>query len=396
MADVVLGESLQDERGEAVRALLAQPLRHVGDDLDTFRLVARHHEWLTAWFDETCGWALSIDIASGVVRLAKLRPDPDATRPLTTGRGQDAPFDRRRYQFLCLIAAELVTRPMTTMGLLAQAVASRGEFRTERHGDRRAFVDALRALVRWHAVTVTSGDVDSFVTEESANALLAADSTVLHRLLVSPVAPSRLTSDDVSEAVAALTSTHQAPDESFDRDERNRRCRQGLARRLLDDPVVHLDDCSEDERSYLATGAGRQWLRDRTTEAGLELEERAEGLLAVDEAATTSDVAFPAPHGNVHQMALLLVESLVEVDSTTGQRLAVTRSSDELVRAVRVRLDTHPRWAKAFQDPGGERLLASQALDLLASIGLVRPLADHRWEGRPAICRYRVETGGML
>lgn len=88
----VLGASLGVERRDAIQALLSRPLRHVDDDLDTFRLVARHQAWLTAWFDETCGWVFTVDLASGVARLAKQRRDPDASRPLTTGRGQDAPL----------------------------------------------------------------------------------------------------------------------------------------------------------------------------------------------------------------------------------------------------------------------------------------------------------------
>ena len=45
---------------------------------------------------------------------------------------------------------------------------------------------------------------------------------------------------------------------------------------------MHLDELSAAEREYLANPAGRRWLRDRVAEAGFELEERAEGLLAVD------------------------------------------------------------------------------------------------------------------
>lgn len=396
MADTsTLSASIADERRTAIRALLAQPLRHVAEDADVFRLVAHHQDWLASWFDDTCGWPVTVDAAAGVARLGKRRPDPDVSRPLTTGRGRDSPFDRRRYQFLCLIASELVDRPMTTMGLLAQAVAGLCDFRTERHSDRRAFVDALRALESWRAVVVTSGDVDAFVTEESANALLTADATVLHRLLATPVSISRLDAADTDAAVVELGRVGHAPDDTFDRDERNRRIRQRLARRLLDDPVLHLDDCTDDERAYLATGAGRQWVRDRVDEAGFVLEERSDGLLAVDPAATATDVVFPGPHGTAHQMALLLVDAFVVADPATGERVATTRAFDDLATVVRQRLDRNPRWAKAFQEPGGERHLAREALDVLAAHGLVRAEGD-RWAGRPALCRYRVDTGGML
>lgn len=95
-------------------------------------------------------------------------------------------------------------------------------------------------------------------------------------------------------------------------------------------------------------------------------------------------------------MALLLVDELVEIDPGTGDRLAITRALDEVATIVRRRLDAHPAWAKAFQEPGGEAQLAQRALELLASLGLVRREAGHRWRARPALCRYGVDTGGML
>ena len=130
MPDLALEEHLASERSLAVRTLLAHPVVDSEDDPDAFRQIARHAPWLTEYFEKACGWALTVDAASGYARLAKrAAAAPDITRPLRRTRGQSAPFDRRRYQLLCLVCAELVRHPVTTVGLLASAVDGCGRAR---------------------------------------------------------------------------------------------------------------------------------------------------------------------------------------------------------------------------------------------------------------------------
>ena len=74
-----------------------------------------------------------------------------------------------------LSAAELVRRPVTTIGLLAQALPPDAQFDTSRRVDRTAFVDALLALGQWGVVRATAGSVDAFVEDERGNAILTAD-----------------------------------------------------------------------------------------------------------------------------------------------------------------------------------------------------------------------------
>lgn len=390
-----LAIQLDAERAEAIQHLLRRPLLDVGAHHDAYTLVARHAAWLADWFDTACGWTLHVDAAAGFARLAKRHPDPDPTRPLRRLRGSGAPFDRRRYQLLCLVAAELVSHPVTTVGLLARAVGASGDFEAERHGDRVAFVDALLVLRAWRAVDVTSGDVEDYVGNEKANALLTADLARLHRLLVPATAPSRVDPGrGFAGAVDALLHEPRYDGAHLDTAEPHRATRHVLARRLLDDPVVHLDDCTDDQRDYLASGAGRTWLRARVAEAGLILEERAEGLAVVDEAGRTTDDTFPAPNGTVHQMALLLIDHLVAeaptADGTGLERRPRTRTRTELAAAVEQRLAAHPNWAKAYQEPGGAERLAAEAVAVLRAFGLVRPSPDGAAvEARPALCRYR-------
>jgi len=387
VADLALADHLADERARAVRTLLAAPLLDTGADPAAFRLVVRHQGWLTEWFETVCGWALVVDVASGFARLAKRAGEVDATRPLKRTRGAAQPFDRRRYQLLCLVCAELVRHPVTTVGLLARAVALDAGLDTSRHAERAAFVDALRALVSWGALRATGGDVDAFLDSDQGNAMLMADTARLHRMITSATAPSALPEElDVHAATESLLVEPrygEAPHDpdSADADQRLRWARHTLARRLLDDPVTYLDDLGPTERDYLASSAGRKWLRDRVAEAGLELEERAEGLLAVDPAGIATDRFFPAPHGNAHQLALLLLDRLARPPGALDP-VAVRRE----VEAV---LDRFPGWARSHREGDGPERLAEEAIQLLIGFGLARREPGGEVTARAALARYR-------
>lgn len=395
MARAALGEHLSSERSEAIRSLLGRPLLDADAHPDAFRLVARHAGWLTDWFERVCGWALTVDVAAGYARLAKRASAVDASRPLRRTRGAGGPFDRRRYQLLCLVCAELVRHPVTTVGLLAGAVTADAALDTSRHSERAAFVDALRALVGWGAVRATAGDVDAFVGSERGNAILTADTARLHRLLVSAAAPSALPAElgteQVEERLLAEPRYGHGPDQlaAAGDEARNRWARHSLARRLLDGPVVHVDELNPVEADYLASLSGRKWLRDRVAEAGFELEERAEGLLAVDPDGVASDRHFPAPMGNAHQLALLLADRLVTTDAGGCRQLGrlSARQVEAEVDAIFARF---PAWARGQRDEGGPERLGREALELLASFGLVRREPDGGIVARPALARYRV------
>ena len=395
MADSALGEHLASERSRAVRFLLARPLLDAEDDPDAFRLVARHAGWLIEYFERTCGWALNVDLAAGFARLAMRAAWVDASRPLRRSRGAASPFDRRRYQLLCLVCTELVRHRVTTVGLLAGAVTADGGLDTSRHGERAAFVDALRALAAWGALHVTAGDVDAFVDSDRGNAILTADTARLHRLVASAVAPSALSEELTGEqAVERLLAepryghVAEQPEEAGD-EARTRWLRHRIGRRAIDDPVVHLDELSAAECEYLASPGGRKWVRDRVAEAGLELEERAEGLVAVDPDGIATDRHFPAPLGNAHQLALLLAERLVSTDPGGGRELGQL-SPRQLRDEVDDIFARFPAWARSQRDEGGPERLGREAIELLASFGLVRVDEDGTVKARPALARYRV------
>lgn len=394
MASAGLDEHLSAERATAVRELLASPLLDAEVDRDEFRLVVRHAEWLMNYFEQTCGWTLTVDTAAGFARLAKRAVDVDASRPLRRTRGDGTPFDRRRYELLCRVCAELVRHPVTTVGMLASAITAEARLETSRYGERTALVDALRVLAVWGALRVTAGEVDAFVDNEQANAILTADTARLHRLIVTANPPSSLPDDiGVDRAIDALAAEPRygeaGESEAASDEARNRWARHRLGRRLLDDPVVYLDDLPAAERDYLASISGRRWLRDRVAQAGFELEERAEGLLAVDPEGIATDARFPAPQGNAYQLALLLADRLAPPQVDGGRTLG-RLDADELSAYVRAVLTRFPNWARGRRDGDGPDLLMAKAVDLLVAFGLARREADGGVTALPALLRYRV------
>jgi uncharacterized protein (TIGR02678 family) len=398
VARPALDEHLSAERSSALREMLATPLLHADANRDAFRLVVRHAQWLTDYFETTCGWSLTVDSAAGFARLAKRAASLDATRPLRRTRRDEAPFDRRRYQLLCLVCAELVGHPVTTVGLLATAITGEAELDTSRPGERSAFVDALNVLVSWGVLRVSAGDVDAYVESAAANAILAADTARLHRLLVSAVAPSALgeAPGASDRGVVELLSAEprygdvadSAPAEAGDA-ARNRWARHRLGRRLLDDPVLYIDDLAPAESDYLASLSGRRWLRERGAEAGFEVEERAEGLLAVDAEAVATDARFPMAQGNAYQLALLLADRLVPMEPDGRRRLGQLgpQGLRAEVDAILARFAT---WARGRRDGDGPRRLAEEAVALLLAFGLARRDAEGTVFALPALARYRV------
>ncbi len=395
MPDTLLADHLHEERTRAARAILRAPLLDIDTDPEAFRLVVRHHGWLVERFETTCGWHLTVDARAGFARLAKRAADIDVTRPLKRDRGSEAPFDRRRYELLCLVAAELVRHPVSTVGLLARAVTADAGLDTSRRSERVALVDALRALMAWGAARATAGDVDAFADDERGNAILHAETARIHHLLVSATAPSSLPDDlDTKSATDALLAEPRYGDaasrpDDVDEERRLRWVRHALGRRTVDDPAIHDDDLTDAERDYLANPAGRKWLRDRVTELGFELEERWDGFLAVDRDAIATDALFPGPHGNAHQLALLLVDRLVGTDGD-GRRVIGELSPHELRRAVLDVLARFPGWAKGHREGDGPDRLAREAVDLLVGFRLARREFDGTVTGRPAVARYRI------
>ena len=383
---------------QGIRALLAMPILHERQAPELFAVIRARRGPIAKWFDHTCGWTLTVEPRAGYARLAKVRASSDGRRPARRERGGRAAFDRRRYTLLCVVAAELLAAPVTTIGLLATRVerataadAAIPDFDTARRSERLAYVDVLLLLERWHALEALDGATEAFADTAEAKVLYRVDSTLVVRLLASPQGPSRFTTDPehVPERFDGLLTALVAeprygePGAATDV-QRNLQARHSVFRRLLDDPVVHRDELDHAELAYVTSPTGRRLLRDAARRAGMVLEERDEGWMLVDPDAIATDRRFP---DDTHTGAagLLLLDAL--------QRGPDGLTDEQLVRATAGILAREPSWARGYQSDDGADRLASDAVEVLLAFGLVRR------EGavvvaRPAAARYAVTSSG--
>lgn len=377
----------KEEIARAIKTLLGRPLVSQHDDPAAFDLIRKRRQPLTQWFDYFCGWRLVVEPRQGYARLVKVRSEASATRPARRRRTTRAPFDRRRYTLLCLCAAELLTSPVTTIGMLAQRVVQAAAVEAEvpafdpvRAEERAAFVDAVKLLEHYGAVSAMDGTTDSYLADEDAKVLYRVDTTRVIRLLAAPVPPSR------AADVTALTAEARYGGDEPTETQRNLWARHSLIRRLLDEPVVYRDELTPAQSAYAASLTGRQIIRRAAEEAGFVLEERAEGFLLVDPDATATDAKFPDDGSHAKVAALLLLDLLVSAGPVTAARLDAEAAG--LLRRF-------PQWARAYQSDGGGPRLAEDALEILTLFGLARRSGD-RVAALPAAARYRVDRGTDL
>ncbi|NLT53748.1 MAG: TIGR02678 family protein [Actinomycetales bacterium] len=391
----------QDEVARGVRLLLRRPLILQRHDKEDFDLVRRRTVPLQRWFDYYCGWTLLIEPRQGYARLVKVGT-ADTTRPARRLRSGRAPFDRRRYVLFCVLAAELMETPVTTVGLLADRVRMACStdpelppFDTAKRAERMAFVDALSVLEHLGAVETMDGDLAGYVESADAKVLYRVDPTLLIRLLATSRGPSTL-GVPTAEVPARLPelldrlTVEQRYGAADDPDleppsdvQRNLWLRHSTLRRLFDEPVLYLRELSRAQRDYLASPTGRQLLRKAAREAGFVLEERAEGYLLVDPEAIATDSTFPDGQSTAKVAALLLLEQLRERSDGWS-----TSGLEDWAGGLLAR---HPRWARGYQDDDGRRRLVVDALRVLSAFRLVEQ-HDGRVTPSPAAARYQISV----
>jgi uncharacterized protein (TIGR02678 family) len=319
-----------EEVARGVRLLLARPLLTNGQDPDGFDIIRRRREPITKWFDYYCGWRVVVEPRAGYARLFKTTQRPDRTRPV---------FDRRRYVLLCLVCAELLTTPTTTLDELTASLkqADEMEFDPARRSDRNAFNGVLSFLEEHGAIEVDEQ--------------IRADPTLITRLLSAPVPPS--TVDTIEDL------THES---RYETAHRSLWQRHSVMRRLIDDPVLYKEDLTANQLAFLGSPAGRKVVQTGITLAGCTLEERKEGYVVVDTDAIATDTRFPDDDNNAKVAALLLLDRLALGPATT----------EDLAEEAREVLTRFRNWAKAYQSDGGAGRLAADGLELLEAFGLAR------------------------
>ena len=397
---LVIAEREDVARG--IRLLLGNPLISEHAAPEWFDLVRRRREPIKQWFDYYCGWTLLVEPRLGYARLLKVRAVHDASRPARRPRSGRAPFDRRRYVLLCLVAAELLTVPVTTIGLLADRISHASAtdpviapFDSAHRPERMAFADVLRLLESYGVVEVVDGSTENFVDSATAKVLYQVDSSLLLRLLAAPVGPSQLAvpAEEVRLRLMPLLgmvtrerrygrTADDSPDAAPASEvQRNLWLRHSIFRRLADDPVLYLADLTAEERAYLASPTGRQLLRRAADQGGFVLEERAEGVLFIDTEGLATDSRFPDDASTAKVAALMLL------DSMAGAAITI----EQLRISVGELLARFPRWAKGYRGEDGRAQLVCDALAVLTGFGLVR-VTGGLVQPLPAAARYAVGT----
>ncbi|HEX9288739.1 MAG TPA: DUF2398 family protein, partial [Anaeromyxobacteraceae bacterium] len=160
------------------------------------------------------------------------------------------------------------------------------------------------------------------------------------------------------------------------------RARHTVFRRLLDDPVVYLDELAPRACEWLE--GGRAFVYERLErDVGLVVERRLEGLAAVDPEGELADTLFPDGSSTVKHAALLLCEWLAE-----EARSSAVANADVIERVAALREDYGAKWSKEYEDgDAGTARLAGDALAVLAAFGLAAS-RDRGWTALPAAARF--------
>jgi uncharacterized protein (TIGR02678 family) len=382
--------SAVDDKQRAARMLLRRPLIRSTDE-DRYRLVRRHAPDLAEWFEINTGWAVHVD--SEVVRLDR---EPatvgDATHPFAAKRGA-LPFSRRRYVLLMLSLSVLErSDSQIALGRLAELVigaATAPELAAAGFGfdlgsreERSDLVAAVQLLLEWGVLTRVAGDEAGFV-QKTGDALYDVSRRVLSQLLVTRRGPSTIAADTLDERLAAMRDRGTAPTVEL----RNLRLRHALTRRLLDDPVLYLDELDDDETGYLRTQ--RTALCRRITElTGLVPEIRHEGIAMVDLDDDLSDVRMPEKGTDGH-VTLLLAEFLARSGATSYDVEAL------VVHLRAIAPDYAKYWRAAALDASAAADLVQSALNRLAALRLIERDGDSV-RVRPALARFALAEPTIL
>jgi uncharacterized protein (TIGR02678 family) len=367
----------REEFRSAVRALLMTPL--MTPMHEDFVAVRRQADALHEWFTRETGWPLQIgrDGARLYKRPADLK---NPTRGLPD-------FDRRRYVLLCLACAVLERAdPQVTLRILGErllGLAAEPELTTlgftftlSSHHERRELIAVCRTLLSMGVLQRIAGDEDAFVQGggDQADALYDVHRPALAGMLAAVRGPSTWPSDEapatLDQRLHALVDEHVA-----DSDEGRRTAlRHRIAREVLDDPAVYVEELTPEARAYFINQRGA--MAARLCEAtGLVAEQRAEGVALVDQAGTLTDVAMPAEGTDAH-VTLLVAEYLAagyrqRPDAASAPQPFV-RPEHDIVNFLSDAKNRYGRyWRKSAREPGAERELAKIALGRLEKLRLV-------------------------
>lgn len=354
---------MNDELREMARRLLRTPVVLASVAPELHRQVRHNRDELAAMFRTYLGYRLQVD--ARMARLYKAGLGAATGRPLT--RAPNIPFTPRDYTYLALVCGVLLTtRSQVLLSALVEdvrqaAVEAGVEASIDSIAERRALVHALRYLIGLGAITEDAGSVGGFAENPAAEALLWIERDVVRATLSTPLRDVDAPGDLVDTAARVDADS----------------IRHAVRRRIVENPVVMLDELSDAEVAWLRQDQRREaQILERNL--GMILEIRAEGVAAIDPTDELTDIHFPG-EGTRAQAALLAVDRLIgqlAPPPPPGQAsFAVPVPSGALESAVNDLVAMHrSRWSKEYVERP-ERL-AVDVEDLLTGVGLLRCDSD--------------------
>ncbi len=346
----------------AARRMLQTPLLCAERDAEAFAAVRKHEVALDRLFTQRLGYRLQV--SSRTARLYKTTSLAHR-RTLNTVGSTPRPMTQRELVLLTLILAAVAAGPRVIslrdlVGDVHSAAADAEITLGSEPADRRAFVVVLKWLIHTGLAAELHEKVGRYETDADADAVLEFDP------------------DRVALLPLPALSRAETPSDLIDRSAARANTRQWLRARLVEDPVLYAVDVTEPEWSELRRRIGeeRAMLDDMF---GLQLEARAEGVVAIDPEDRLTDIAFPAAN-TLNHAALLLLDALIE---RGGE---VDRADMETMLATMI--ERHARhWSKS--QTASVPALADRVIRLLGDLRLLQ-VDDTRVRSLPAAARYAV------
>jgi uncharacterized protein (TIGR02678 family) len=385
----------EEQRQTAFRALLAAPF--VGADEPDFALVRRHQPELARRATDVFGYRLHV--GSTAARLVGAPTERSARRPLRVPPASESGRRRPRDEWprlsdrgvvllLCTLAALERGGAQTALAELARDTAAAAadcdppigvDFQAR--AERLAFADGLELLVAWGVLEHTAGSKASYRSLEAGEdeALLTVDRRRLAALLRDP-----------AQALAAATpgeidalSEGYAPTAEGTR----RSVAHELARRLIEDPVLVLDELDDGARTYFLGQRAR--IEDAVGGAtGVAVERRAEGTALVSDDRALTDMPFPT-RSTAKQAALLLCDALRR-EARPKAQAPVGVTPERVVALVRGLAAEHrEHWQRDPGDPAVVAALAADAVAILVALDLVVAEPSGALRVQPLAHRFR-------
>jgi uncharacterized protein (TIGR02678 family) len=368
-----------EEAAACLRALMVRPWLVAGRDDDLIAAVRRNE----ARVKDVCarlGWVLVVE-----PDLVRLRKTPPARLDVYAAA---APSPLTCSWFFLLAAAAESQPARVGLGALVtaarEAAAEAGVSTTGDVRERRAIIAALRLLDDRGVIERMDGELDTYVTDESAVVLLAIHHTRLVQLVAnwSPVDPRT----DPAGFLAQVTG---------ERDPARR-----MRRRLVDDTLVHTDDLDPDEADWLSRRVRGDDGGPLADALGLHLERRAEGaafVVPTDAFRLGRELGpFPFPSaGTVPHAALLVVDHALDRGDVAPGRpgwrslpgSAVVAHVHALARDIGA-----GRGGWAAEDVEDPTTLTGKVATLLTALDLARldgpDPATATWWFSPAVARW--------